>query len=64
VRGLAVRVGYSLSDLAQQNGEGAVVLTEGTNWPGKQRRVADGEVRAVGQRGAHGGVRCRASPGF
>jgi hypothetical protein len=64
VRVLAARVGYGLPDLAQQDGEGALVLTEGSNWPGKQRSVADGEVRAAGRRGARGGIRCRASPGF
>jgi hypothetical protein len=64
VRGLATRVGYSLPDLAQQDGEGAVVLTEGSNWPEKQRRVIGGEVHAAGRRGACGGIRCRASPGF
>jgi hypothetical protein len=31
MRGLATRVGYSLPDLAQHDGEGAVVLTEGSN---------------------------------
>jgi hypothetical protein len=61
VCGLAARVGYGLPNLAQQDGESAVVLTEGSNWPGKQRRVADGEVRAAGRRGAHEGVRCRVS---
>jgi hypothetical protein len=61
---LATRVGYGLPDLAQQDGEGAVVLTEGSNWPGRHRRVANGEVRAAGRRGARGGIRCRASPGF
>jgi hypothetical protein len=31
VRVLAAWVGYGLPDLAQQDGEGAVVLTEGSN---------------------------------
>jgi hypothetical protein len=47
VRVLATSVGYGLPDLVQQDGRGAVVLTEGSNWPAKQRRVADGEVRAA-----------------
>jgi hypothetical protein len=64
VRVLAARVGYGLPELAQQDGEGAVVLTEGLNWPRKQHRVADGEVQAAGRRGAHGGIRCRASLSF
>jgi hypothetical protein len=64
MRARAVRVGYGLPDLSQQDGEGAVVLTEGSNWLGKQCTVADNEVRAAGRRGARGGVRCRASLGF
>jgi hypothetical protein len=60
---LAARVGYGLLDLAQRDGKGAVVLTKGSNWPKKQRRVAGGEVRAAGWRGARGGDRCRASLG-
>jgi hypothetical protein len=51
VRGLAARVGYGLLDLAQQDREGAVVLTEGSNWPGKQRTVADGTVDSRESRG-------------
>jgi hypothetical protein len=48
-----------------QKDQGRVlVLTEGSDWPEKQRRGVDGEVRAVGRRGACRGGRCRASPGF
>jgi hypothetical protein len=39
------------------------MLTEGSDWPERQRRVAGGEVRVAGRRGARGGGRCRASPG-
>jgi hypothetical protein len=39
------------------------VLTEGSDWSEKQRRVAGGMVRAAGRHGAHGGGRCRGSPG-
>jgi hypothetical protein len=35
VRVLAARVGYGLPDLVQQDGRGAVVLNEGSNWPEK-----------------------------
>jgi hypothetical protein len=36
-----------------------VVLTEGSNWPEKQRRVVGGEGRAAGMGGAREGRRCR-----
>jgi hypothetical protein len=59
----AAGAGYGLRHLAQKGQERVLVLTEGSNWPEKQRRVAGGEVRAAGRRGACGGGRCRASPG-
>jgi hypothetical protein len=64
VRGPAIRVGYSLPDLAQQEEKDHVVLTEGSDRPERQRRVVGGEVRAAGMGGARGGGQCRASPGF
>jgi hypothetical protein len=64
VRGLATRVGYGLSDLAQQEEQDHVVLTEGSDRPERQRRVVGGEVRAAGTGDARGGGRCRAPPGF
>jgi hypothetical protein len=36
-----------------------LLLTEGSNWPVKQRRVVGGEGRAARTGGAHGGRRCR-----
>jgi hypothetical protein len=64
VRGPAARVGYGLPDLAQQEEQDHVVLTEGSYRPERQRRVVGGEVRAAGIGGAHGEGRCRAPPGF
>jgi hypothetical protein len=64
VCGPAARVGYSLSDLAQQDELDHVVLTEGSDRPERQRRVVGGEVRAAGTGGARGVGRCRASPSF
>jgi hypothetical protein len=40
-----------------------VLLTEDLVRAELQRRVAGGEVRAAGRRGARGGGRCRGSPG-
>jgi hypothetical protein len=37
------------------------MLTEGSNWPEKQRRVVGGEGRAAGTGGAHGGSDAGAS---
>jgi hypothetical protein len=64
VRGPATRVGYGLPDLAQQEEQDHVVLTEGSDRLERQRRVVGGKVRAAGMSGARGGGRCRASPGF
>jgi hypothetical protein len=36
-----------------------LMLTEGSNWPMKQRRVVGGEGRAARMGGAHRGRRCR-----
>jgi hypothetical protein len=44
VRGPAARVGYGLPDLAQQEDQCHVVLTEGLDRPERQRRVVGGEV--------------------
>jgi hypothetical protein len=64
MRGPAARVGYGFSDLAQQEEQDHVVLTEGSDRPERQRRVVGGEVRAAGTGGARAGGRCRAPPGF
>jgi hypothetical protein len=40
------------------------MLTEGLNWPERQRKMVGDEVRAAGTGGAHGEGRCRASLGF
>jgi hypothetical protein len=40
------------------------MLTEGLNWPERQRKVVGGEVRAAGMGGARGGGRCRPAPSF
>jgi hypothetical protein len=64
VRGPGTRVGHGLPDPAQQEEQGHVVLTEGSDRPERQRRVVGGKVRAAGTGGAHGGGQCRASPGF
>jgi hypothetical protein len=64
VCGPAARVGYGLPDLAQQEEQDHVVLTEGSDQPERQRRVVGGEVRAAGTGGARGGFdagRLRAS---
>jgi hypothetical protein len=50
--------------LSAKGQERAVVLTEGSTWLEKQRRVAGGVVRAAGRRGARGGGQCRGSLGF
>jgi hypothetical protein len=64
MRGLATRMGYDLLHLAQKVQERALVLTEGSDWPEKQRRVASGEVRAAGMGQNRGRSCCRGPPGF
>jgi hypothetical protein len=64
VRGPAATVGYGLPNLAQQEEQDHVVLTEGSDRLERQRRVVGGEVRAAGTGGARGGGQCRAPPGF
>jgi hypothetical protein len=64
VLGLAARMGYDLLHLAQKVQKRALVLTEGSDWPEKQRRVAGGEVQAAGMGRNQGRSCCRGPPGF
>jgi hypothetical protein len=54
--------GYDLLHPAQKGQERALVLTEGSDWLEKQRRVAGSEVRAVGMGQSEGRSCCRGPP--